>query len=165
MPPVSDRTGSLLIGLDLGTTALKCAAYSEDGRLVASATKEYELLTPAADVVEVHPFTYWSEFSSAIAELLREPEVDANRVAAIGISAQGETLIPVYGDGSPTRNAIVWLDGRATAESDELVAAFDEKLFYEVTGQPAMLPTWPAAKILWLRATRRASSSTQPGFS
>ena len=150
MPPVSETTGSLLIGLDLGTTALKCAAYSEDGTLVASATKEYQLLTPAADVVEVHPFTYWSEFSAAIGELLGKPGVDAGRVAAIGISAQGETLIPVHADGAPARNAIVWLDGRATAESDELAARFDEKLFYEVTGQPAMLPTWPAAKILWL---------------
>ena len=147
---MNERPGSLLIGLDLGTTALKCAAYSEDGRLVASATKEYELLTPGADVVEVHPFTYWSEFSSAIGDLLRHPEVDARQVAAIGISAQGETLIPLYADGSPTRNAIVWLDSRASAESEELAARFDDKVFYEITGQPAMLPTWPAAKILWL---------------
>jgi xylulokinase len=148
--PVSDTTGPLLIGLDLGTTALKCAAYSEDGTLVASSTREYRLLTPAADVVEVHPFTYWNKFSAAIGELLAQPGVDAERVGAIGISAQGETLIPVLADGAPTRNAIVWLDGRATRESDELAARFDEKLFYEVTGQPAMLPTWPAAKILWM---------------
>jgi xylulokinase len=140
----------LLIGLDLGTTALKCAAYCEDGRLVASATKEYQLLTPAADVVEVHPFTYWSEFSAAIGELLAHPEVDADEVVALGISAQGETLLPVLGDGSPSRNAIVWLDGRASAESDELADRFEEKEFYEITGQPSMLPTWPAAKILWL---------------
>ncbi len=147
---MSERAGSLLIGLDLGTTALKCAAYLEDGTLVASATKEYALLTPAANVVEVHPFTYWSEFTSAVHDLLSRPGVEADRVAAIGISAQGETLIPVLADGTPTRNAIVWLDGRATAESDELADRFDEKQFYEVTGQPSMLPTWPAAKVLWL---------------
>jgi len=150
VPPVSDHHGSLLIGLDLGTTALKCAAYSEDGTLVASVTKEYSLLTSAPDVVEVHPFTYWSEFSSAMHELLSQPCVDGSRVAAIGISAQGETLIPVLSDGAPARNAIVWLDARAASESDELAERFDEQQFYEVTGQPAMLPTWPAAKILWL---------------
>jgi sugar (pentulose or hexulose) kinase len=149
--PVSNHAGLLLIGVDLGTTALKCAAYSEDGTLVASTTREYGLLTPAINFVEVHPFTYWSEFSSAIHELLGQPWVDASRVAAIGISAQGETLIPVHADGTPTRNAIVWLDGRATAESDELADRFDEQQFYETTGQPSMLPTWPAAKILWLR--------------
>jgi xylulokinase len=148
--PVSDGTGSLLIGLDLGTTALKCAAYSNDGSLVTSVTKEYGLLTPTANVVEVHPFTYWSEFIAAIHDLLGRPEMDPARVAAIGISAQGETLIPVHADGAPSRNAIVWLDGRATDESAELANRFDEQQFYEVTGQPRMLPTWPAAKILWL---------------
>jgi hypothetical protein len=39
--PVSNHAGLLLIGVDLGTTALKCAAYSEDGTLVASTTREY----------------------------------------------------------------------------------------------------------------------------
>jgi xylulokinase len=153
---VSDRAGPLLIGLDLGTTALKCAAYTEDGSLLASSTKEYGLLTPTANVVEVHPFTYWNEFSSAIHDLLAEPGVDTAQIAAIGISAQGETLIPVHANGTPTRNAIVWLDGRAIEESDELADRFDEKQFYEVTGQPSMLPTWPAAKILWL-ARREAN--------
>ena len=147
---MSEANGPLIIGLDLGTTALKCAAYTTDGDLVASTTREYRLLTPAADVVEVHAFTYWNEFSGAIADLLAEPEVEAARVTAIGISAQGETLIPVQADGSPTRNAFVWLDSRAAAESDELADRFDEKQFYDITGQPAMLPTWPAAKILWM---------------
>lgn len=152
---MNEARGSLLIGLDLGTTALKCAAYEEDGTLVASATKEYSLLTPAPNVVEVHPSTYWSEFVSAMHDLLGHPGIDATRVAALGISAQGETLIPVRADGDPARNAIVWLDARATDESDELTDRFDAKHFYEVTGQPAMLPAWPAAKILWLARHER----------
>jgi sugar (pentulose or hexulose) kinase len=147
---VSRPGGSLLIGIDLGTTAIKVAAYERDGSLVASATREYVLLTPAADVVEVHPSTYWSEFSSALQELLGRPGVSADRVAALGISAQGETLLPLRADGAPTRNAIVWLDGRAIDEAAELAGRFDTRQFYEITGQPSMLPTWPAAKILWL---------------
>ena len=150
MLPVSEARGSLLIGLDLGTTALKCAAYEEDGTLVANATREYSLLTPAPSIVEVHPSTYWSEIVSAMHDLLGQSGIDAKRVAALGISAQGETLIPMRADGDPAYNAIVWLDGRATDESDELAERFDAQEFYEVTGQPAMLPTWPAAKILWL---------------
>lgn len=151
MPPVSSRIkGPLLIGVDLGTTAIKCAAYEEDGTLAASATREYSLLTPMPNVVEVHPSTYWSEFTAAMHELLGQPGIDAARVVALGISAQGETLIPLSADGAPAYNAIVWLDGRATDESEELADRFDAWQFYEVTGQPAMLPTWPAAKILWL---------------
>ena len=145
-----DKGPALILGLDLGTTALKCAAFTEAGRLIASTTREYSLLTPATDVVEVHPSTYWGEFTAAVRDLLAHPEVDASRVVALGISAQGETLVPVSADGSPTRNAIVWLDNRAVEESADLASRFDEELFYAVTGQPSMLPTWPAAKILWM---------------
>lgn len=145
-----EQRGPLLIGLDLGTTALKCAAYTVDGALVASSTREYALLTPSANVVEVAPSTYWSEFVEAVHELLAHPDVEAAQVRALGISAQGETLIPVRSDGVPARNAIVWLDSRALVESDELAARFGEQELYEVTGQPSMLPTWPAAKVLWI---------------
>jgi xylulokinase len=147
---VSSTKGPLLIGVDLGTTAIKCAAYEEDGSPVGSATKEYMLVTPAPAVVEVDASTYWSEFSCAMKDLLGQPEVDPGRVAAIGISAQGETLIPLRADGTPARSAIVWLDGRAVEEAQELADRFDARQFYEVTGQPSMLPTWPAAKVLWL---------------
>ena len=147
---MSERRGALLIGLDLGTTALKCAAYSVDGKLVASSTREYSLLTPAANVVEVAPSTYWNEYVEAVHELLAHPDVEASDVRAIGISAQGETLIPVQRDGVPARNAIVWLDSRALAESDELADHFTAQHLYEVTGQPSMLPAWPAAKVLWI---------------
>jgi len=147
---VSDDAGPLLVGLDLGTTALKCAAYALDGTLVASSTREYSLLTPSVQVVEVAASTYWTEYVAAVHDLLSHPNVDPRRVRAIGISAQGETLIPVDRDGAPTRNAIVWLDARASAEADELSSRFTDQELYEVTGQPSMLPTWPAAKVLWM---------------
>ncbi len=150
MLPVNSIRSPLLIGVDLGTTAIKCAAYEEDGTPVGSATREYTLLTPAPSVVEVDASTYWSEFSCAMEGLLSQPGVDSGRVAAIGISAQGETLIPLRADGAPARNAIVWLDGRAVQEAEELAERFDARQFYEATGQPSMLPTWPAAKVLWL---------------
>jgi xylulokinase len=69
----------------------------------------------------------------------------------MAISAQGETIVPVGRNGEALRPAIVWLDNRAQAEAGELAAAFDPELFYEVTGQPKMLATWPAAKLLWLQ--------------
>ncbi len=147
---MSSPASSILIGVDLGTTAIKCAAYEEDGNLVASATREYSLLTPGPNIVEVHPSTYWGEFSSAMHDVLLHAGISPIQVAAIGISAQGETLIPVLADGAPAGNAIVWLDGRAIDEAEELANLFDARRFYEVTGQPSMLPTWPAAKILWL---------------
>jgi sugar (pentulose or hexulose) kinase len=142
--------GPLLLGVDLGTTAIKGGLHRLDGAEVASATAEYELRSPSPAIVEVPADEYWTAFTSVVHSLLRLSGAAPARIAAIGISAQGETLVPVGGDGVALRPAIVWLDNRAQKESAELDGTFGRQRTYEVTGQPGMLPTWPAAKILWL---------------
>ena len=47
----------LLLGLDVGTTALKVALFDEKGTLLAVSTQEYTLFTPKTNFVEVDPET------------------------------------------------------------------------------------------------------------
>jgi len=148
--PVKPDTSPLLLGVDLGTTAIKGGLHLLDGRQTASASADYELLSPSPAVVEVLPADYWAAFTRVVWSLLQTSGAEPKRIAAIGISAQGETLIPVGSDGAALRNAIVWLDNRAHVEAAELDDKFGQRTIYEVTGQPGMLPTWPAAKVLWL---------------
>jgi sugar (pentulose or hexulose) kinase len=147
---VKADTGPLLLGVDLGTTAIKGGLHALDGAEVATAAAEYELLSPAPAIVEVPAAAYWQAFTSVVHALVRDSGVDRGRIKAIGISAQGETLLPVSSDGAALRNAIVWLDNRAQQESAELDERFGQQCTYDITGQPGMLPTWPAAKVLWL---------------
>ena len=42
----------LLIGLDIGTTALKAAVFDTAGKLLAVSTQEYDLITPQVNYVE-----------------------------------------------------------------------------------------------------------------
>ena len=42
----------LLLGLDIGTTAMKIALFDRTGALLAVSTQEYDLLTPAPNYVE-----------------------------------------------------------------------------------------------------------------
>lgn len=46
------------------------------------------------------------------------------------------------------------MDERSTAECLELAEKFPPEVCLAVTGQMAVMPTWPAAKILWLRNNR-----------
>jgi len=144
-----DRSESLL-AIDVGTTALKCALYSGDGKEIASVTEEYDLTKPQLGWVEVDCETYWSALKKSLNDLWSCPNVSSRSVKALAFSAQGETIVPVGKDGRPLRRAIVWLDNRAHAEAEELKSKFEAQHFYEVTGQPEMLATWPAAKILWI---------------
>ena len=51
-------------------------------------------------------------------------------------------------------NAISWMDERSTEECALLEERFPPARVEAVTGQAAVLPTWPATKILWLRRHR-----------
>ncbi|NMC13069.1 MAG: hypothetical protein GYA34_09310 [Chloroflexi bacterium] len=140
-----------ILAFDLGTTALKCALHDFHGNVIAKAAVEYQLIAPDADSVEMDVETYWDAFKTALGAVIRESAINPAHIKALGVSAQGETLIVVDKDGKPLRRAIVWLDNRAQREADELGEKFGHRYAYEITGQVKLVPTWPASKILWIR--------------
>lgn len=140
-----------ILGLDLGTTAVKVALFDGAGRLLAVAAREYQLSTPSVLEVELDVEHYWTAFKSALREVLDAQPQAARSIRALGISAQGETLICVDDAGNALRPAIVWLDSRAQVEAEDLAREFGDEHAYRVTGQVSFAPTWPAAKLLWLK--------------
>jgi xylulokinase len=140
-----------ILGVDLGTTALKVSLFDEEGKLRALSTKEYRLLTPTTLAVELEVETYWDAFKEGIAEVLKSTKISCEKIKALGISAQGETLILIDKDGKPLRNAIIWLDNRAQKEAETLAKEFGNETSHKITGQVKIVPTWPASKIFWIK--------------
>lgn len=140
-----------LLGIDLGTTAIKVAIFDENGKKVGDSTQEYTLITPTPLIVEQRPEVYWDAFKAGLAESLTRSGIAPKDIAALSVSAQGETLLPVDAQGTPLRNAIVWMDNRAQEEAELLREQFPDKLLHRITGQVSMVATWPAAKLLWLK--------------
>lgn len=134
-----------LLGVDVGTTSLKAAVFDENGNNVKTITKDYKL-SVKGDFVEFDPEKYWQMLS----EVLGEVRPDFN-IFAMSIDTQCETIIVADENGKPLCDAIVWLDNRAVSEAESIKEKFGEKLVYEVTGQPEITATWPAAKLLWLK--------------
>ena len=138
-----------LLGIDVGTTALKVILFSRDGEIVARAVREYQLSTSSPHHVECNPENYWESLKSCLQDVLKD--VLPEDVRALAISSQGETLIPVDREGRALRDAIVWLDDRAQEEAEEIGSRFTPEEMYHTTGQPDVLPNWPACKILWIK--------------
>ncbi len=134
-----------LLGVDVGTTSMKAAVFDENANLVASAMREYTL-DVSGDRVEFNPEDYWVMLQSIMEELTGQYSV-----TAMSIDTQCETLIVTDEAGTPLYPAIVWLDNRAARQADQLRERFGEKVVYDITGQPEITATWPAAKLLWLR--------------
>lgn len=141
----------LLIGFDVGTMFLKAVLMQPDGKVLACVGQDYSLDTSVPNQCEVNPAVYWGSAIHCIRQLLRESGVNPSAIRALAISSQGETLICTDATGRPLRNAIVWIDNRSVRETDILRKEFGEETIFEVTGQPEILPTWPATKLLWLR--------------
>lgn len=140
-----------ILAIDLGTTAIKVLLFQSNGQVISNSTQEYKLLTPTELAVELEVEKYWNAFKKGLTEVLAQAKIDSSKIKSIGISAQGETLILVDKEGKSLTNAIVWLDNRAQQEAEELVKEFGNENTYHITGQVEIVPTWPAAKILWFK--------------
>ncbi|PJK20427.1 xylulokinase [Mycolicibacterium goodii] len=140
-----------VLGVDIGTTAIKAAIFDIDGREVSSHTEEYALHTPRAGHVELDAATYTQTFTRAVRRAVQTSAVPADELRAIGLSAQGETMLCLDANNEPLRQVIVWMDNRAAAEAAELERHFRRAKVHATTGQPSFDAIWPASKVLWLK--------------
>ncbi len=133
------------LGIDFGTTSVKAVLFDDKLNQIAEHNESYSLNT-SGDRVELPPETYRQLLQNAIAAAKA-----ADRVDCLAIDTQCETLILTDEKGVPVRDAIVWLDNRATEEAKLIEDHFGRQLVYEVTGQPEVTATWPACKLLWVK--------------
>lgn len=138
-------------GIDLGSTAVKAAVFNSKGGLCGEGACEFLLETPQAEFVELDPELYWSSTCEAVSKALKAACITAADVRSVGLTGQAETLILLDGKGNALRKAIVWLDNRAVDEAAELEKVFGLKELIAMSGQNAMMPCWPAPKLLWVK--------------
>jgi glycerol kinase len=105
-----------VLALDQGTTSSRAMLFGHDGRVVASAQREFEQIFPRPGHVEHDPEAIWSTQRDVAQLALQQAGAAAHDVAAIGITNQRETTILWERDsGRPVANAIVW-QSRLTAD-------------------------------------------------
>ncbi|MGQ9501776.1 MAG: xylulokinase [Anaerolineae bacterium] len=140
-----------LLGLDVGTTAIKGIVFDLNGNILASASQPYSLLTPQPGWVEQSP----DDLCKAVAQVTRaalEQLGTGDHIAAVGLSSQGGTTIPVDADGHPTYNAISWMDQRGSAQAECIRTLLGDEFVRTVTGWP-LQSALPLQHIAWLRDT------------
>lgn len=141
----------MYIGVDLGSTNIKAAIYNQDFTLLDRQSRPVKYIREHG-FVEFDAAAYFRELVSLLADM-----VAANRVShvmEIAFTGQAESLVVLDAAGKPLMNAISWMDERSVAECKTLSERFSPEVCEAVTGQMAVLPTWPATKILWLRHNR-----------
>ena len=138
-------------GIDLGSTNIKIAIYSEDFKLIDRQSRPVDYIRDNG-FVEFDAVTYCQILVDLLRTMVRENGIKAIR--QIAFTGQAESLVVLGADGKPLMNAISWMDERSVEECKILEKQFPHEICEAVTGQMAVLPTWPATKILWLQRNK-----------
>jgi xylulokinase len=100
----------MILGIDLGTSALKAIVVSTTGSPVTSSRAEYAVNTPRPGWAETDPELWWQALITAVQVI---PEDIRQQVTAIGLSGQMHSLVLCSATGNPVRPAILWSDTRS----------------------------------------------------
>lgn len=139
----------LFMGLDVGTSGVKAILVAATGEIQDAASVPLAIATPQPGWTEQHPDDWWHACLTAIRTLLAERP--AARVVAIGISGQMHSSVFLDKGGAVIRPALLWSDGRTTAECREITArAGGEEQLRRWVCNPA-LEGFTLPKVLWLR--------------
>ena len=124
-----------ILALDQGTTSSRAIIFDHEGRLLSSAQEEFEQIYPAPGHVEHDPETIWHSQLHTAQAAIREAELDADQIAAIGIANQRETTI-VWDrtTGRAIANAIVWQSRVSAPICEQLRCDGHEPTFRAKTG-------------------------------
>lgn len=114
-------TPDLLLGIDSGTSLVKAALFDFAGREVGAESAAIVQSSPHPAWAETDIAAAWNRAAGTVRRLLRR--IDANRIAAVGVTGcmVGAWLIDRHGQ--PVRDAILWNDGRTQPLIDQWVEA------------------------------------------
>ncbi len=141
----------MYIGIDLGSTNIKAAAYDRDLNLIDMRSRPV-VYERENGFVEFDAEKYYDELLSLVSDIVTANHISS--IAQIAFTGQAESLVVVDKQGKALMNAISWMDERSVEECEVLSKQFSPALCERITGQQAVLPTWPATKILWLKNNR-----------
>jgi xylulokinase len=144
-------TGSLVIGIDVGTTNVKASVLDTDtSRVVAHASAEHPLFHPRPGWAEQDPDNYWRAAVSCIRECLDSESSLADRIVGVAFSGLVGVTLPVDVDGVQVSRAPIWMDGRSDAQCQEIRDKVGEARINLVNGN-RVAPWFVEPKALWIK--------------
>ena len=131
---------TVLLGIDSGTSVVKSVIFDLGGNEIVVARRETPVITRVPGGSEIDMLTVWELTAETIAEVVRA--IPDKKIAGVGICGTACGVWPIDENGNPTREAILWNDGRA----DDIIARWEADGFmrrvWDVSGN-TMFPGYP----------------------
>ncbi|MFI5611106.1 FGGY-family carbohydrate kinase [Amycolatopsis sp. NPDC051903] len=143
----------VLLGIDIGTTAVKVAAFAGDGRVRGVHSVAYPIGRPRPGWAEQDPEDWWRGCVTAIRTVLSG--LPGAVVAGAGIVSQVNTHLLADAGLTPLTPAVIWQDQRCAEEARELDARFTPEDKLRIWGGPVALDaSFVGARAAWFRRHR-----------
>lgn len=137
-----------ILSLDAGTTSSRAILFDKTGAQCALSQYEFPQYFPHESWVEHDANEIWETQLKAVKEVLNNPLIAVEEIAAMGITNQRETtLIWDRKTGIPVHKAIVWQDRRTASLCEELAA--HKSTFLNKTGL-VLDAYFSGTKIKWI---------------
>ncbi|SCS38020.1 xylulokinase [Staphylococcus caeli] len=136
----------VVLGIDLGTSAIKIIAINEEGQVLAKSSVELELIQSQPGYNEQDPESWFLAVMKGIAALLLEENMQDKQITGVSFSGQMHGLVPLDANQKPLRNAILWNDTRTTEQCQMIRDKFGDTLLTNPILEGFTLP-----KLLWMQ--------------
>ena len=139
-----------VIGVDLGTSAVKLLLVNQSGKVVQEVSKSYPLIQEKTGYSEQDPQVWVDQTAAGLSELLTDYSGDLADIEGISFSGQMHGLVLLDENNEVLRHAILWNDTRTTAQCKQIYDVVGEERLLEITQNPA-LEGFTLPKILWVK--------------
>src|SRR3984957_6007513 len=139
----------LVLGLDVGTTNLKCLALDEAGNIVAQGSESTPRSHPRPDWTDFEPEAVWQSACRAIRAVVSRAG-NSGAIRGIAVSSLAESVVPIGSRGQALAPAIAWFDLRTVAEYEWLRDKIGYDTLFKISGLNPD-PMFGLCKILWVK--------------
>lgn len=101
-----------ILVIDVGTSSMRGVLFDEVGKVIHVVQKKYQTLYMSPILVEEEPAVWRATLMGILKEQAAYTKEMGLTVAALSMTSQRSSIIPVDRDGKPLRNAIMWMDKR-----------------------------------------------------
>ncbi|MDQ0428744.1 xylulokinase [Planomicrobium stackebrandtii] len=139
-----------VIGVDLGTSAVKILLVDQQGNVAKTISKSYPLIHEKNGYSEQDPKHWVEQTAAGLKEMLSAFGENAEDIEGISFSGQMHGLVLLDSDNKVLRPAILWNDTRTTAQCQQIYDVVGQERLLEITKNPA-LEGFTLPKILWVQ--------------
>lgn len=141
---------SHVIGIDLGTSAVKLLLVSEKGEVEVEVSKPYPLIQEKSGYSEQDPAQWVIQTTEGLAEVMKQFNGTAEQIDGISFSGQMHGLVLLDESSQVLRPAILWNDTRTTTECRDIEQLVGAEKLLDITRNPT-LEGFTLPKLLWVK--------------